>query len=201
MSQPWSQCGGLSSEQIRERLNANPVPDRPRPAGVFLRQAAVLIPLACERGDLSLLFTRRTDLVHSHKGQIAFPGGAIEPQDQTPAEAALRETYEEIGIPPTEVCLLGQLGHFPTVTGFVITPVVGLVPWPYDLHLSPEEVSRVFTIPLAWLSAPENRDEKEMTLPDGRVERVIFFHEYDGEKVWGATARITLWFLNSIGAG
>ena len=74
-----------------------------------------------------------------------------------------------------------------------------MIPWPYDLRLSQEEVSRAFTIPLNWLADPNNRVEKSMTMPDGRNENVVFFNQYDGEKVWGATARITLHFLKSVG--
>jgi hypothetical protein len=90
------------------------------------------------------------------------------------------------------------LPQYPTITRYLITPVVGLIPWPYDLRFSDDEVSRVFTIPLAWLADAANRDEREMTLPDGRLEKVVFFNPYDGEKVWGVTARITLTFLKVI---
>ncbi len=199
MNQPWDKCGSLTVEQIRNRLAAVKPPEWSSPQGVSLRSAAVLVPLACDQGELNLLFTRRTDLVHDHKGQVAFPGGAAEPQDSSVEDTALRETYEEIGIPPKEICVLGKLPPFPTITGFLICPVVGMIPWPYDLHLSPEEVSRVFTVPFQWLADPANRIEKEMVLADGRVEKVTFFDNYEGEKVWGATARIALYFLRTIG--
>jgi 8-oxo-dGTP pyrophosphatase MutT (NUDIX family) len=191
---PWDHCGNLTTEVIREKLENNPLFNRPVQAGT-LRKAAVLIPLVCERGALSLLFTRRTDTVHDHKGQVAFPGGTVELQDPSMDDTALRETFEEIGIPPEEVCVLGRMPQYPTITGYMITPVVGLIPWPYDLRFSDQEVSRVFTIPLSWLADPENREEKEMTFPDGRRERVVIFCPYQGEKVWGVTARITLSFL------
>lgn len=164
-----------------------------------MRAAAVLVPLVCDEGELNLLFTRRTDLVHDHKGQVAFPGGSVEPQDGGFEDTATRETYEEIGIPQSEICVLGRLPVFPTITGFLICPVVGMIPWPYDLRLSEEEVSRAFMIPLKWLADASNREEKSMILPDGRLENVVFFHSFDGEKVWGATARITLHFLQSVG--
>jgi 8-oxo-dGTP pyrophosphatase MutT (NUDIX family) len=199
LNQPWDNCGSLSVEQIRTRLAEINSPQRNLPPRVSLRTAAVLVPLACDQGVLHLLFTRRTDLVHDHKGQVAFPGGAVDPQDASVEDTALRETYEEIGIPPEEICVLGRLPPFPTITGFLICPVVGMIPWPYDLHLSKQEVSRVFTVPFQWLVDPVNRVEKEMIMPDGRVEKVIFFNNYDGEKVWGATARIALFFLRSIG--
>ncbi len=199
MNVPWDKCGSLTVEQIRSRLAEIRTPPRELPQAVSLRTAAVLVPLACDQGELHLLFTRRTDLVHDHKGQVAFPGGAVESQDASVEDTALRETYEEIGIPPKEICVLGTLPPFPTITGFLICPVVGMIPWPYDLHLSYEEVSRVFTVPFQWLADPVNRVENEMVMPDGRMEKVIFFNNYEGEKVWGATARIALYFLRSIG--
>jgi 8-oxo-dGTP pyrophosphatase MutT (NUDIX family) len=194
----WDKCGNLSIEMVQARLAAIREPARTFNPGISLRRAAVLVPLVCEGGALHLLFTRRTDLVHDHKGQVAFPGGSVEPQDASLEDTALRETFEEIGIPPSEIRVLGKLPLFPTITGFIISPVVGMVPWPYDLRLSPEEVSRVFTIPLAWLADPANRVEKPMTLPDGRNERVVFFNNFDGENLWGATARITLNFLRTL---
>ncbi len=199
MNQPWDRCGSLSVEQIRTRLAEIKSPQRDLPYSISLRTAAVLVPLACDEGELHLLFTRRTDLVHDHKGQVAFPGGAVESQDASVEDTALRETYEEIGIPPREIAILGILPPFPTITGYLICPVVGMIPWPYDLHLSQQEVSRVFTVPFLWLADPVNRVEKEMVMPDGRVEKVVFFNDYEGEKVWGATARIALYFLRSIG--
>lgn len=198
MRPAWDKCGSLSVELIRMRL-AGGLPAEQNPTGGSLRAAAVLVPLVCDEGELNLLFTRRTDLVHDHKGQVAFPGGSVEPQDGSFEDTATRETYEEIGIPPSEICVLGRLSVFPTITGFLICPVVGMIPWPYDLRLSQDEVSRAFTIPLNWLADVSNREEKGMELPDGRFENVVFFRPYDGEKVWGATARITLHFLKSVG--
>lgn len=194
----WDRCGKLSIELVQSRLAEIQHPGRMKLPGLSLREAAVLVPLVCDDGELNLLFTRRTDLVHDHKGQVAFPGGSVDPQDADLEHTALRETFEEIGIPPTEIRVLGRLPLFPTITGFLICPVVGMIPWPYDLRLSPQEVSRAFVIPLSWLADPANRTENEMTLPDGRVERVIFFNPYDGETLWGATARITLNFLKAI---
>ena len=198
MMLPWQECGSLTVEQIRLRL-ADIQSTAPDFGGMVLRSAAVLVPLVCDEGRINLLFTRRTELVQDHKGQVAFPGGSVEPIDTSFEDTATRETFEEIGIPPAEVCILGRLPVFPTITGFLIYPVVGTVPWPYPLQLSCEEVSRAFTIPLIWLADPLNREERQMKFADGRIENVVYFNPYDGEKVWGATARITLHFLKSIG--
>lgn len=198
MSIPWQRCGSLSADQIRQELAQNPISPCETSTRIVYREAAVLVPLVCQNGTLSLLFTRRTDLVNDHKGQVAFPGGSVESDDASISETALRETFEEIGIPTSKINVLGFLRPFPTITGFMIAPVIGLVPWPYDMRLSAEEVSRVFTVPLDWLADPANREERDMILMDGRNERVIFFSTYDGEKIWGVTARITLGFLKAI---
>lgn len=165
------------------------------------RMAAVLVPLLIKNGECHLLFTRRTEMVNSHKGQVSFPGGLIEPQDNGPTATALRETYEEIGIPPEKIKILGQLDDVYTAsTGFVITPIVGRIPWPVQLKISAEEVSRVFTIPLSWLANPDHLEERSMALPDGCViPDVLYYKPYNGEEVWGITARITLKLLQVLG--
>lgn len=195
---PWHRCGSLTADQIRHELAQQPYSPDLTNLQLSFRQAAVLVPLVCDDGKIGMLFTRRTDLVHDHKGQVAFPGGAIEPEDASIEITALRETYEEIGIHNDQIEILGYLHPFPTITGFFVAPVVGLVPWPYKLHLSDQEVSRVFTVPLAWLADPSNREEQDMVFANGRTERVVFFSPYDGEKIWGVTARIALGFLKTI---
>jgi 8-oxo-dGTP pyrophosphatase MutT (NUDIX family) len=162
------------------------------------RPAAVLIPLIDWDGEWHLLFTRRTDQVENHKGQVSFPGGATDPGDVSPEDTALREAEEEIGLHRADVRVLGRLGEYLTVTNFTVTPVVGAFPWPYSFKVHTVEVSRVFTVPLAWLARPENRHE--FARPEnGRS--VVTFLPYDGEMVWGATARMTAIFLAVLGLG
>lgn len=158
------------------------------------KSAAVLVPLLWDGGEWHLLFTRRTDTVHDHKGQVSFPGGGSEPHDPTPEATALRETFEEIGIKPKDVRTIGQLVPMVTITHFSITPVVGIIPWPVSLSLSTDEVSRAFTIPLHWLAQPENHQVKTTEL-DGHSYQVVYFSPFDGETLWGITARITLTLL------
>jgi 8-oxo-dGTP pyrophosphatase MutT (NUDIX family) len=165
----------------------------------LLRQAAVLVPLLQIRGDWHLLFTRRTETVLNHKGQVAFPGGAVEPDDPDVEFAALRETHEEIGLAPERVKILGRMPDYATVSDFLISPVVGRVPWPFDMVLSSEEVVHAFTIPLRWLATSANWEEKPFVRPDGRQEQVIYYKTYSGELLWGITARITLNFLQILG--
>ncbi len=162
-----------------------------------LRCAAVLIPLVWHEREWHLLFTRRTDTVESHKGQVSFPGGSCDEGETTPEQTALREAEEEIGLNPSEVKILGRLTNLITITYFRVTPVVGVVKWPAVFRVGEHEVARVFTIPLGWLANPSNRWQFERP---GTRRSLIAYHPYDGELLWGATARMTVDFLNVLGA-
>jgi len=167
---------------------------------VRLKCAAVLIPLVWWKTEWQLVFTRRTETVEHHKGQVSFPGGGCEFGETTPEETALREAEEEIGLKKEDVHLLGRLNDVITITHYRVTPVVGVMPWPYDVRLESAEVGRVFTIPLLWLADRDNRDEQLFTPDDmARSFPVVRYHEYDGEILWGASARMTLNFLSVLG--
>ncbi|MEW6093912.1 MAG: CoA pyrophosphatase [Chloroflexota bacterium] len=169
-------------------------------AGVALTCAAVLIPLAWHEDEWHLAFTRRTEAVEHHKGQVSFPGGACDDGETTPEATALREAEEEIGLHPADVRLLGRLNEMVTITRYRVTPVVGVMPWPYPLRPAADEVARVFTIPLLWLADRRNLEEFPFT-PDGasRPFPVVTYHEYDGEVLWGASARMTQNLLSVLG--
>ncbi|MGE5224280.1 MAG: NUDIX hydrolase [Omnitrophica WOR_2 bacterium] len=158
----------------------------PRPAGV-------LIPFLQQDGIWQILFTRRTDKLPEHSGQVAFPGGRSDPRDASPEATALREAYEEIGLLPDSVRLLGRLDTFITNTNYLLTPVAGVITWPFPLKLEVEEVHRVFTIPVAWLADPVNHEirERQLHSPYPPVP-VIYFQPYDGEVLWGVSAAITI---------
>lgn len=165
------------------------------------RPAAVLIPLYQEDGDWKLLFTRRSDSVDVHAGQVSFPGGRIEDSDVSAVAAALREAQEEIGLDPADVEMLGQLNPIFTVTQFLVTPVVGVIPWPYPLASNPTEVAHTFGVPIKWLSDPNNVEVQErQPLVPGRNIQVYYFKEFDGETIWGVTAKITVNFLQMLDA-
>jgi 8-oxo-dGTP pyrophosphatase MutT (NUDIX family) len=161
-----------------------------------LKCAAVLIPLVWYEEEWHLLFTRRTDTVESHKGQVSFPGGGCDEGETTPEQTALREAEEEIGLNPNHVRILGRLSNLITITYFRVTPVIGVVNWPTVFRVGEHEVARIFTIPLLWLANPSNRWQFEMP---GRSRSLIAYHPYDGELLWGATARMTVDFLNVLG--
>jgi 8-oxo-dGTP pyrophosphatase MutT (NUDIX family) len=153
--------------------------------------AAVLVPLLAVDGEPSLLFTRRAaDLPH-HRGQIAFPGGRHHPAtDADLVATALREAHEEIAVEPADVRVLGALDDLETVaTRFVITPVVGVLPWPYAFRPCPREVDTIFTVPLRVLQAP-GAERQEVWDFDGRSVPIDTY-PVDGHVIWGATQRIT----------
>ncbi|MBV6394690.1 MAG: putative Nudix hydrolase NudL [Anaerolineales bacterium] len=162
-----------------------------------LKCAAVLVPLLRLDREWHLLFTRRTDRVESHKGQVSFPGGACDADESTPEQTALREAEEEIGLHPNDVRVLGRLAPMTTISSFRVTPVVGVIEWPVVFRPAQAEVARVFTMPLKWLADRSNRWEFNLF---GRNHSVIFFHPHDGELLWGATAIMTVEFLNLLTA-
>ena len=169
-------------------------------ANVRLQAAAVLVPLLRRGGAWHLLYTRRTDTVEHHKGQVSFPGGGCDDGEKTPEETALREAREEIGLEPGAVRVLGRLNDVLTITRYRVSPVVGVIPYPYPFQLAPLEVGRAFTIPLRWLAEPANWEEQPFS-PEGmpRPFPVITYHPYDSETLWGATARMTHNFLGVLG--
>lgn len=154
------------------------------------RVAAVLVPLLDVGGVLHVLYTRRAVSLPHHQGQVAFPGGTREPGDADLAVTALRESYEEIGLLPDDVRLLGTLDDIETVASrFVITPFVGVAPHPYAWRPCPDEVDTIFTVPLDALTAPD-AERSEVWDFDGRAVPVRLF-PVGGQTIWGATHRIT----------
>lgn len=150
------------------------------------RRAGVLVPLFVREGMLWILFTRRTDTVEHHRGQISFPGGAEEPGDDDLSGTALRETEEELGVRPGDVRLLGRLSPMVTVTDFYVEPHVGALPQPYAFRPAESEIAEVIEVPLGVLRDPAIKERK--FLP-GREEPVLFYH-HGSHVIWGATARM-----------
>lgn len=159
-----------------------------------IRSAAVLIPLTYFQNEWHILFTRRTDKVESHKGQVSFPGGASD-DGETDEQTALRETDEEIGVHANDIKVIGKLSRMITISKYQVSPVAGVIPFPYAFKIQNAEVARVFTVPLLWLANKNNY--WEFTLHDPN-RSVIAYHPYDGELLWGATARMTVNFLKVI---
>ena len=161
------------------------------------RRAAVLLPLYHDRGETYVLFTRRTETVEHHKGQISLPGGAEDEGDAGPLETALRETEEELGIPRTHVTILGILDDVSTfVSGFVITPFVGVIPHQVPLRMNPHEIAEVLSVPLAAFRDASRLRVEKRTRPTGeRIE--VYFYDSGPHVIWGATARIMKSFIDA----
>jgi len=150
-----------------------------------LTPAAVLVPLINRPEGLTILLTQRTDHLATHAGQVSFPGGHTE-KGETPEETALRETEEEVGLDPSKVKLLGRLDFYVTRTGFMVTPVVGIVEPPFEVQPDPNEVAEVFEVPLDFFLDPENH-EQHSYFYQGK-DRYFYAMPYDGHYIWGATA-------------
>lgn len=193
--------GSLGS-LLRERLSGTTPPGRdsirmpgvPGDLPLLMRRlrlgrivpAAVLVPVMDHPDGLSLLLTRRAEHLTHHAGQISFPGGRLEDGDAGVADAALRETEEEIGLPRSHVEILGYLDNYITITGYSVTPVVGIVRPGFDLRLDETEVAEAFEVPLAHVLDPEKVMRKEKRLFGLRVAYYeIPYRQYN---IWGATA-------------
>ena len=159
-----------------------------RLAGQELREAAVLVPLIDHGDRTGMLLTTRTANLRKHSGQIAFPGGAIDPGDASPEAAAMRETYEEIGLEPLRVETVGRLPHYLTITGFRITPVLAVIPGDYALALNQNEVDDAFEVPFDFLMNPENHLCVSRTWEGS--ERHFYAMQYEDRYIWGVTAGI-----------
>ena len=165
-------------------------------AGSDLRRAAVLIPLVARQDGITVLLTQRTSSLAVHSGQISFPGGRLEPEDRDARAAALRETAEEIGLFERHIQLVGELEEYGTVSGFRVTPVVGIVTPPFSLTPDPKEVAEIFEVPLDFILDPTNR--RHAVELRGGVERDIYEIVFARYRIWGFTARLLVRLVEAI---
>ena len=177
---------GRLAEGVPGRRGDHSLTPGAQPPEAVLTPAAVLVPIVEQPGGLTVLLTQRTAHLSDHAGQIAFPGGRIEPTDQDATAGALRETEEEIGLPPSHVEIIGRLDTYITGTGFEITPVVGLIRAPYPARPDPFEVADMFEVPLDFIIDPLNlqRGSREWK----GATRTFFVLPYEQRYIWGATA-------------
>jgi 8-oxo-dGTP pyrophosphatase MutT (NUDIX family) len=169
------------------------------PTSPDLTRAGVLIPLFCKDDSYHCLFTRRTNRVKRHQGEISFPGGIYDASDSDMVATALREAHEEIGLNPQDVELLGALDEIMTMSDIIVSPVVGFIPYPYPFVPSPDEIEEIIILPLAEFFREGVLSEEYRTY-QGQTERVSFYR-CGGHVIWGATAKIFRQFLELIPAG
>ena len=153
-----------------------------------LRPAAVLVPVVCHPAGATVILTQRPHGMRDHSGQIAFPGGKIDPADASPCAAALREADEEIGLRADRIVPLGYLDPYVTGTGFRVVPTVARVLPPFSLALDPREVADAFEVPLAFLMNPANHQQHVRDVAAGR--RRFYAMPFEDRFIWGATAGI-----------
>ncbi|HLF56079.1 MAG TPA: CoA pyrophosphatase [Thermoanaerobaculia bacterium] len=182
-------------QEVRVRLGS---PPPKRMAASDSRHAAVLVPLYIEAGELWTLLTRRSESLAQHRGQVAFPGGGRETGEDFWG-AALRESEEEIGLPPRRVLRLGELDEVGTPSGFRIVPCVGAIPFPFEAEPNPDEIDEVFAVPIPALAHPNLVEEREVLL-NGR-RRMLRLYHVGRHVVWGVTARILQNLLERLGLG
>ena len=182
---------------LRERLKRTPPAfsvygddDRRESMVAVPTAAAVLVPIVDHASGLTVIFTQRTVHLKAHSGQVSFPGGRAEPEDPTPEFTALREAQEEIGLAIESVEVLARLPDYHTRTGFLVTPVVGLITPPVALVPDPQEVEEVFEVPLAFLLDPANHRRETRELQGRTVGYYVM--RYGTHTIWGATAGMLL---------
>lgn len=159
------------------------------------RRACVLVPIVREGSNWSIVFSRRSENLAAHSGQVAFPGGAVEP-GETLEEAAMREAEEEVGIPPRHVELIGRLDDVVANSGFLVAPFVGVIDEPIEYVLQVSEVDEVFEVPIDRLLEPDNPEVRYVPYR-GRQYPAYFYH-YEQYEIWGLTGRMLKSFLDLV---
>ncbi len=152
-------------------------------------RASVMLPLFEKESELHILLTKRADRMKAHPGEVSFPGGMYEETDTDTVKTALRECSEEIGVRSGDVEVIGRLDDMETLTGFVITPYVGIIPYPYRFEINKKEVAYLIYLPFEYLS--KERLVREQIEYRGKTETIDCIY-YNGERIWGATCRILL---------
>ena len=182
--------GRAVKQKLREALSRLP---KKRFTDAKRIASAVLLPIYYKEGQCHILFTRRTEKVKEHKGQISFPGGARQ-DGESLLDTALREAAEEISLSPADVEVLGELDDTVTVvSNYIVTPFVGVIPWPHNLKADGWETDELIEAPIAALLDKNLREDKDEVI-EGKPVTSYFYH-YGGRVIWGATARILYQFL------
>lgn len=177
-------------EQVTAGLNQDRLPDSvwSGVAEIDKRSAAVLFPFYWKNNEPWVLLTQRNKDLKHHSGQVSFPGGAFETDDKHVRNTALRETHEEIGVPSNDITLLGHLDSLPSISGFEVTPFVGVLADGFQVVKEDSEVHKVFGVPFAFFQDKSNRQKQYAKTPFGRTHYYIY--QYNDDVIWGLTAQI-----------
>jgi len=180
---------------VRENLNYREIKTY-KFTNVSYKKAAVIIPIFFKDQEAHLLFTKRTEKVEHHKGQISFPGGTYDSGDSDLKDTALRETWEEMGIKANDITILGRTDNFLTNTNFMVSPFVAHFPYPYPFIVNEDEISGVLEVPISHLVNPDifkiQKWKRNGILWD------VHFYEFNGENIWGVTGFLLSNFLSLV---
>jgi 8-oxo-dGTP pyrophosphatase MutT (NUDIX family) len=179
-------------EKIRKALNEH----RRVPMGSGPVPSAVLLPVLIKNGECHILFTKRTQNLNHHRGEISFPGGVRQEEDADALQTALRETREEIGICPADVEVLGMLDDFYSIHNYLITPFVGMIPPDYHYRINSDEIEKIIEVPISHLLDPGIFRVEDWSWK-GRTHPVCFY-EYGKDEIWGVTGAILKQFLDLV---
>lgn len=189
----------LILDKFAASRHAGPSTEVQIPLGTELRPAGVLVPLIDRPGGMTVLLTRRTAHLQHHAGQISFPGGGLQDTDEGPVAAALRETEEEIGLARERIEVVGFLPNWATLSGYRVTPVVGIVTPEFELKLDPSEVAEVFEVPLEFILDPHHHQPRTVHVRDR--DWITYTLVYEGHEIWGTTGGILVNLYNQLAGG
>jgi len=168
----------------------------PRQLALDYPEAGILVPITDNTGNPEMIFTLRSANLNTHRGQVAYPGGKRDPEDPSLAATALRETHEEIGLPPDQVRLIAPLSQVVSLHGLVVTPYVGIVPGDHPLQPNPDEIESVFRVPISFFL--EDRRERTDTLSFQDNSIYVPCYRWERYQIWGLSAVVLVDFLNAV---
>jgi len=168
----------------------------PRQLALDYPEAGVLVPVTDDHRNPEIIFTLRSEHMKTHRGQVAFPGGKRDPEDASLAETALRETHEEIGLPPDQVRLISPLSQVMSLHRIVVTPYVGLVPVDHPLQANPAEIESIFRVPVSFFL--EDKRERTDTLSFQHNTLYVPCYRWERYQIWGLSAVVLVDFLNAV---
>ena len=181
---------------MRDFLNQKLSGHRPRELALNYPEAGILLPVTDNHRSPELVFTLRSANLSTHRGQVAFPGGKRDASDESIVHTALRETHEEIGLPPEQVSIVGRLGQVMSRYGILVTPYVGVIPEDHPLQANPHEIECIFRVPLDFFLEDRRERTDELSLLNSTF--YVPCYRWDRYQIWGLSAVVLVEFLNAV---